>query len=226
MPMRLSAKLLIVLLTLLSGFVAAETVDSFNARDWKQVKDKNGIQVYRSGSDDSRLKMFKGVTIMPLENIFAFLALMEDYEDTSWLHMVTHIEAVGETTESTRKVYTQTSLPWPVKDRDVFTDVVITQSEDYGLHLVYQQSDNPGVVNADYIRIKEAFGYFSVVPIAGTRDVIVTYSAMLDPEGFVPLWAVNIIAGDVAYFTMDRMRKKLSMSKYQNASYQTFKQRP
>ena len=62
----------------LSAFLMLVSVSFFVSAseknvDWKKVKDKNGIQVYRAHSENSKFKTFKAVTRIELENIQAFI---------------------------------------------------------------------------------------------------------------------------------------------------------
>lgn len=188
--------------------------------DWKLITDRNGIQVYMSHRDDSRLKTFRGVTRIRITDEYSVTALLEDYPNMPrWLHFIDHVEEVGRDGPLRRQLRFATSLPWPVADREALLYAYVQQSvtpeqEVVSVHLENAYDLLP--LNRRYVRFPELQGLFSMKRLNQNNEVEVTYQVVMDPGGYIPAWLSNMLLRDAPYFTLERMRRMLARTEYHN----------
>lgn len=222
-PVLLLAGSVLLLLALLSVQVTAEPpLDTSLDPDWKLVSDRNGVQVYVRHTDHSRLKTFRGVTRFPLADEYAIGAVVNDYASyPKWLYMISGATELRRNGARQRLLHATTDLPWPLEDRDAVVAIDmhqrITPQEE---SLTITLEDRAGVLpeSEDYVRIPELHGIFRIRRL-GDNEVEATYEVVLDSGGHIPAWVVNILARDVPYFTLDRLRRFVSRPEYQGRFY-------
>ena len=190
-----------------------------HAAEWKKITDRDGIQVFVDYDENSRLKKFRGVTVMSLDDEYAMMAL---YNDTpafpKWLHLITGAQLIRENTPLDRDYRFVIHTLWPIKDRDVTLNSKLVHVTERGNESVtaYLNSDPTLLpVDDDYIRIPELEGIFSFKRIAPGK-VETTYQISIDFGGWIPNWMVNIAMRDTPYFTLLKLRRLVQSPEYQN----------
>ncbi|MFZ5756522.1 MAG: START domain-containing protein [Pseudomonadota bacterium] len=206
-------------LLLPAGQTLAAPLDTRLDPDWKLVSDRNDIQVFVRHTDQSRLKTFRGVTRFVLPDEYALAAVFNDYPSLpKWLYMVDSATELKRDGPLRRYLHITTDLPWPLDDRDTVIDVsvrqrITTQEET----IIIGMENRPGLlpVQEGYVRIPEMRGMFKFRRIGNAGLIEATYEVVLDPGGYVPGWVVNILARDIPYFTLDRLRRFVLRDEYQ-----------
>lgn len=198
-----------------------------DTRKWKKVKDKNGIQVFRAHTENSRLKTFRAVTRVELENIQAFVGMMLDEEAfPQWVHMSSGAKVTSTDNPYNYRLLLTTGMPWPVKDRHTQVDFNITQQEDYSIQFDLLQTDEPPIKIKGSILCPEAFGYYRITTIPNSKEVEITAEVFVDPGGYVPAFLLNLITDDMSYYTTKKMKRYVQKEKYQNFEIDIIKRRP
>ncbi|MCK0153128.1 START domain-containing protein [Alcanivorax sp. S6407] len=182
---------------------------------WILVTDRDGVKVYRQKESDTRLKTFRGIARMPVDDFKAIGVLMDDYDAVAdFMHMVSEIRDVKRYSHYKRDVYITTRLPWPVSDRDAPLRVSFYQEPD-SYDLVMPIALNPGMPEQKgYVRMPQMEGYYRFSPVA-PGEVEVTIEVILDPGGAVPAWIANIILRDIPYFSLKRLRRVINQPRFQ-----------
>lgn len=222
-PRSLYAVVAIALLTLatwaLAAGVAEAPVDTRLDPDWKLVSDRNDIQVYVRHTDTSRLKTFRGVARFQLNDEYALAAVYNDYDALpKWMYMIDSAVELRRDGPLHRYLYATTDLPWPLTDRDTVVDVTVEQTltpREEGIIIRMEGKTGMLPEKADYVRMPELHGMFKFRRL-GNNELEATYEVILDPGGYIPGWAVNILARDIPYFTLDRLRRFVQRPEYQN----------
>jgi len=191
--------------------------------NWKKVKDRNGIQVYRAHSEESKFKTFKAVTRLEVENIGSLVGLFLDEKAyVKWLHMVSGAELLPTEDPRRYELYIETRLPWPVKDRFTRADTVISQREDYSVRVDLLLPEVPAEERKGYILAPVSKGFYELKTVPDSKEVEVTVEILVDPGGYVPAFLVNLITDDMSYYTMKKLRGVIQDSKYQSYSSRAF----
>lgn len=186
--------------------------------EWRLVSDRKGIKVYMRHSDESRLKTFRGVVRIPLEDEFAMVALLNDYDTIPrWLHFVDGAEEITRDGPLNRVLRFTTHLPWPLSNREAVLEAFVVERMDEKEEsvMVYMENRPDRIpANPDYIRFPEMDALFGAVR-HGDGEVEVIYQVVLDPGGYIPAWLANVLMRDAPYYTLDRLRRIIRREEYQ-----------
>ena len=138
-------KKIIILIMMLATALLGRADEAGTEPEWILVTDRDGVKVYRQDEQDTRLKTFRGVARMQVDDFKAIGVLMDDYDSVAdFMHMVSEIRDVKRYAHDKRDVYVTTQLPWPVSDRDAPLRVSFYQEPD-SYDLVMPISLNPGM---------------------------------------------------------------------------------
>lgn len=209
-----SLPLVFLLLGNLLWASAVQAAPAANA-GWRLVSERNGISVYRQDEGESRIRTFRGVTRFPISNPAALEALLNDYAAIPrWMHFITSGSELSRKSYVERTLRFTTELPWPVSDRDVVADFTVLQE---GNMVRISAVDKPGAAtNPDYVRIPDLNGRLEFHFFPETKETEVTYEIVMDPGGYIPAWAANIVLKDTPYFTLLKLRRIILEPDYQN----------
>ena len=211
---------LILLLIPVTGFSTGQQLE------WKKVKDKDGVQVYRAHSDDSQFKTFKSVSRIELDNIQSFVGLLLDEQAyPRWVHMVSSAELKATDDPRRYELFIETRLPWPVRNRFTKVDLVLTQKEDYSIRFELREPLIPAQPRDGFI-LAFTRGFYELKINSGSNNVDIIAEVFADPGGFVPAFLVNIITVDMSYYTAKKLERIIKTEKYQNYSTNLVKRRP
>lgn len=173
---RWTAALLCLLLSL--------TASAADTRQWKLVSDRDGIQIYMAHNDDSRIKTFRGVTTIELDDFYSPIAILDDEAYLPrWLYLIRDIHEVKRRSPVDRDYYVLTKLPWPVADHDAGLTFDVRQDpQTHEIQILFKTHDGIVKVNDQYVRIPEMTGHFNALPVGG-KKVQMTFQVLLDPGG-------------------------------------------
>lgn len=184
-------------------------------RQWKLVSVRDGIQVYMAHNDESRVKTFRGIMELEVDDFYSLPALTEDYPFYSrWLYLISELSEVRRHSAVDRDVVVLTRLPWPVANRDAGMSMKTVQ-DPQTLAISYELRSRDGIVpvNEGYVRIPELAGHFSMTPIGG-RKVKIDFEILLDPGGYIPAFLANFILKDIPYQSLQRFRRVINTERF------------
>ena len=196
----------------------ASSVNAFDElqKEWKLVKNKNGIQVYVKHTDDSKLKTFKGVTVFQVDEPLKFVSVVNDYEQLAKLmHLISAIEEKERKTDIVRDLRVKTYLPWPVKNRDVVIKASIEQDPET-LNVIIGIKDiksDKYPKEKSYIRMPHTDALLKI-ELLKDKNIRFTYRAVLDTGGYIPAVLVNLMMKDAPYYSLKKIRRVLQGDQY------------
>ena len=204
-------------------WLAAAPATAEDEPEWRKISDRNGIVVYVSYDEDSRLKKFRGVTTMELPDEYAMVAL---YNDTAafplWLHTLDEANVLEERSLLDRDLRFTHRLPWPLKDREVLLTSKVVQvntEEEESVTAYLEGNTNLAPPDPDYVRMPELHGIFRFERVAPGK-LEATYQISADLGGYLPMWLVNFAFRDIPYFTLEKLQRIVAKPKYQNRYYE------
>lgn len=208
-------------LLVLGAMGNCHAVPASEVAGWKLVSEKNGIVVYRQDDADARIKTFRGVTRFPIENPASIEALLNDYPAIPrWMHFISSGVETSRRSYLDRTLRFTTELPWPISDRDVVARLTVVQE---GNNVRIAAIGDKSAPHLDgYVRIPELIGRLDFRFFPATKETEVTYEIVLDPGGYIPAWAANIVFKDTPYFTLLKLRRIIQEPKYQQFQGTTF----
>lgn len=206
----------LVLLSLM--LLTAWTAQAEEALEWRKISDRNGIQVFVSYDENSRLKTFRGITRMELPDEYAMLALYDDVEAfPQWLHMIDEADLLAERSLSDRDMRFTIRLPWPLNDREVLLTsklVQVVTEEEESVTAYLEGNADMAPLDENFVRVPELSGVFRFQRVA-PLEVEATYQISADLGGYLPMWIVNFAFRDIPYFTLEKMRRIVVRDEYQ-----------
>jgi hypothetical protein len=172
---------------------------------WKPAKDKNGIKVFLSDVAGSSFKAVKvectltgtyAKLIALLANVAGFKNWIYHNKSSTLLKQISPLDFI---------YYSETSMPWPVSNRDVVLHLQInTDSLPKFLSIKgYNEPSSfpviPGIVRVPHYKA----AWTVTMPTAQT--VHISYILELDPGGSIPAWLANSFVDKGPYETFSNL---------------------
>jgi hypothetical protein len=189
--------------------------NAFGQGKWELKKDEDGIQVFTRKAAKGNIKELrvlceldanKAQLINTLENI-------DDY--SSWVYSNKKSRIIKMITPQNIIYYTQSHLPWPIRDRDLIVELNITQTPDV---LNVQAKSLPDYLpkDIDYVRVPYSLALWKVTQ-APNNKLKVDYTFSVDPGGNIPSWLVNATLTIGPFNSFAKLREILKAQKGQQA---------
>lgn len=186
--------------------LACFTWNSHAETQWQKVKDKNGIVVFTSESDDSDIiKVKTQITIDASLNHIQ--KILDDASRRNlWVPYLSQSEILYRFSNNERLEYSLFSAPWPASDRDFVYRMTLLHHDDdkisYSMaseiHSLMPEKD--GVVRADLIE-----SVYTLTAIDSQRTHV-ELVFLADPKGWLPVWIINIIQKALPYIMLKNLR--------------------
>jgi hypothetical protein len=208
---------------LVTAFIAASLAAPTIARadaskddNWQQIKQSDGITVYRHVVEGSPLKEFRGRGTVDAP-VAAILAVFNDVPHaTEWMDSCNGSRSVADLSDSEKVVYNRTHAPWPVADRDaVLHNVARFDAAERRVELDFWSVDDAkeppvkGVVRMPYLR-----GHWILWPSTDRQTTRVEYQVHANPGGALPNWLVNYVSRDLPWKTIEGLRAQVKRRHY------------
>ncbi|MDC8005237.1 START domain-containing protein [Aureisphaera galaxeae] len=176
----------------------------FAQTPWTLKKDASGIRIYTRMVPDSKLKEYKAMTQVdvPLQSILDELLDAPKYTEEPISGESYYVTQKG---ENQHVFYALKKLPWPIKNRDVVTQLTVERisSKKVMLHIESLPDGIPIVENA--IRIQQVEGFWLLEEEDGTTTI--TQQLYLDPEGSLPPVVTNSLLIKGPYKTFSHLQQ-------------------
>lgn len=182
-----------VLLVLLPGF-SFLSIPVFGQYNWKLTRSSDGISVYQSAAGNSEYKSIKVECTLDgnYDKLVSVITNVGHYRD--WVYNNKTSELLKTTSPSDFYYYSETSLPWPMSNRDAVMHTTITRDSHDGF-LKINSVTNAGLVSekSGKVRVPRSnINWYVTAPTPGTIHIVYTFEA--DPGGSIPAWLVNNFA--------------------------------
>src|SRR4051794_6022942 len=107
----------------LNVFCILFMLPSFSQNDWELKKQKNGITVFTRDIESSRFKAIKVEAVLngKLNRLDSIVRDVKNHKQ--WIYSTKSAHPVKYIGNNEIIYYEETSLPWPVKNRDVVIDM-------------------------------------------------------------------------------------------------------
>lgn len=162
---------------------------------WELVQEaegRDGVTTWTRKVDGFTLKAFKGQTEVPY-SMLTVLAVIADVERfPEWVFQCDDARLLPEVGENV--AYVHIKGIWPVSDRDVATETLVTQDpETLAIELATRNGDDLYPVQEGKVRIPQLKNTFTLEPMddGWTR---ITFDTFVDPGGYIPGWLANLVA--------------------------------
>ena len=121
--------------------------------DWVLKKDKNQIKVYLRTLDDNS-QQYRAETIVESDINSVSSHILDFNNSFKWMYKLKSSKILSKKSDSLFYVYFTVKMNWPLKNRDLVSDVIISKTEN---KVVIELNSVPGhmEINPNFERIKD-----------------------------------------------------------------------
>lgn len=180
---------------------------------WNFIKERDGIKIYTRNEEDNPVKSFRGEMDLEasMEQISKIIGSIESFD--WWADDISEIKVLDYSREKYIKYYLVYDVPWPLEDRDLCVETLITNDTVKGTRLV-KATPLVGVIpeKPDKVRIKNYWQSWTIEP-AGDGILHLTLEGSVDPGGSIPAWIINMVIADTPLSIMRQVKEQVGKVK-------------
>lgn len=189
------------------GLLIIEFAGEPRQNGWELKKKENGIEVYTKKSPLGNLKELRVLCELDAtkEELIKTLQDIDRYND--WVYSNKKSVIIKTLTPERIIYYTQSRLPWPIKDRDLIVELTINPTPEV---LNIQAKSLPDFLpkNDGYVRVPYSLATWKVTQEANNK-LKVDYTFSVDPGGSIPVWLTNATLAVGPYNSFVKLREVL-----------------
>jgi len=163
------------------------------AQSWEFVKEKDGIKIYTRKEKESSIKSFKGEALLhrKYENIINLVGNPKNQD--WWADDIKGLRILLYEKDKHVQYYLVYDVPWPIGDRDLVVDALISTNPQTGVRIVEAKAIQDVVPEKEgLVRIKKYWQKWTITPIK--PDLVqVVLEGSADPGGSIPAWLYNMV---------------------------------
>ena len=176
---------------------------------WKLSKDKDGIKVFLADNPKSKFKNIKVECTLQgtLDRLISILTNVDHLKD--WVYNTKTSYLIKKITPYDLYYYSETSIPWPMSNRDAVVHLRITRDSLQRFMRVSAISEPLFIPERnDKVRIPRSnVNWYVTMPSKNTLSITYTFEA--DPGGNLPAWVVNSYADKAPYESFKNLSELL-----------------
>jgi hypothetical protein len=182
---------------------------AFGQYNWKLSKEKDGIRVYQSAVAHSNYKSIKVECILEgtYDKLMAVLNNVNHQKDWVYNNKTAHI--ISRVNPYEFYYYTETSLPWPMSNRDAVVHLKMNK-DSLNRFLKVEAVGVPDYIpeKGGKVRVtKSTISWYVTMPT--TKTISIVYIFEVEPGGSLPAWVVNMFADKGPYETFKKLSDML-----------------
>jgi len=178
---------------------------------WELKKNENGIEVFTRKAAKGNIKELRVICELDATKV-QLINTLEDISDyNSWVYSNKKSTVLKTITPQNIIYYTESHLPWPIKDRDLVIELNITPTPDV-LNIVAKSLPAYLPKNDNYIRVPYSLAQWKVTQ-APDNKLKVDYTFSIDPGGNIPSWLVNATLTIGPYNSFVKLKEMLKAQK-------------
>lgn len=174
---------------------------------WELKKDENGIAVFTRKAAAGNLKELRVTCELDATKAQLVSTLLDIDNYNDWVY--SNKKSVILKTVNPQKLiyYTESHLPWPIKDRDLIVELTISPTRDV---LNIQAKSLPAYLpkHNNFIRVPYSLAVWRVTQSSNNK-LKVDYTFSVDPGGSIPAWIVNATMAIGPYNSFAKLKEVL-----------------
>ncbi len=201
----------IALASLALAVLFAPALASAGASAWEQIRNDDGILVYKKEVAGSPFVAFRGEGDIDAPVLTVGSVIVDVPRETEWLDSVVEARVLRKISDNEYIMYSHLGTPVTMSDRDFVTDVKI--NVDPTSHTVafrMRSVDDPSAPKTSYVRAELTESSFVITPAAGGGKTHVVAEIHCDPKGSIASWIVNLFQRSWGYNTIRSLRKQVA----------------
>lgn len=197
----ISSLIVILFLTAYSTVMGKENLSIEDSAGWNLRKDKHGIKVYTRDHKNEGVLEYLAITSIDarIEKLVEIIHDVENYPD--WTENCETASVYKILSDSSRIEYMTTKVPWPLEDRDVVMEFVVSSHTNEYFEAILRSVPDAVPESEDYVRIHISEGNWIFKEI-GENKVEIIHQFLSEPGGNIPMWIVNMFIVSGPYKTL------------------------
>ncbi len=185
------------------------SINCFAQSEWQFAQDTDGIEIYTKVNNETQLLSFKATVIInaPFNNVVASLHNAEEH--TQWFHDRELTKILENKNNQDYIVYSVTSAPWPVQNRDAVISYNFSNNDDNThTRIEVNHVDNYYPIKEEFVRVPYIKGYWDITKL-DSNSTKLTFKSSASPGGNIPSWLANSGVIDMPYNSLYNLRERL-----------------
>jgi len=184
---------------------------AFSQTEWELTKEKNGIKVFASKESSSNFRSIKVEAVLT-GTLQKLLTVITDVNNAkNWVFSTKESYLIKKINPNEILYYTETSLPWPVSNRDVPIRMRIdADGATNSLKITAAGEPNAVAAKKGIVRI-QTFASSWNVRSDGKNRLYITYFLKMDPGGSIPASITNMFISKGPYETFYNLSNMLKL---------------
>jgi len=174
-------------------------------QNWKLDKNKGGIKVYLAENPKSKFKSIKVecTLVGTYDKLIAILTDIDHLKD--WVYNTKTSYLIKKLSPYDLYYYTETSIPWPMENRDAVVHLKIVRDSLQRFVKVTSVNENRLVPEKEgKVRVVHSLiNWYVTMPTSKSISIVYTFEA--DPGGNLPAWLVNSFADKGPYESFKKL---------------------
>lgn len=197
----ISSLIVILFLTAYFTVMGKDHLSIEDSAGWNLRKDKHGIKVYTRDHKNEGILEYLAITSIDatIEKLVEIIHDVENYPD--WTENCETASVYKILSDSSRIEYMTTKVPWPLEDRDVVMEFVVSSHTNEYFEAILRSVPDAVPESEDYVRIHISEGNWIFKEI-GENKVEIIHQFLSEPGGNIPMWIVNMFIVSGPYKTL------------------------
>ena len=181
----------------------------FGQTEWELSKEGNGIKVYTGTMNNSNFKSVK-VECTLEGTIDKLVTVLKNVDGNNhWVYNTKQTHMVKNISDREFIYYAETSLPWPLRNRDMVINMLFDKNNTSSTLTVKQTGMKDEAPRQDgKVRVPYFNGLWEVNSV-DEKHITIHYQLSVDPGGSVPSWAYNMFVSKGPYKTFSNLAELL-----------------
>jgi hypothetical protein len=186
-------------------FLTVNTLCVFCQDNWELSKEGNGIKIYTGTMNNSNFKSVK-VECTLEGTIDKLVAVLKNVDGNNhWVYNTKQTHMVKNISDKEFIYYAETSLPWPLRNRDMVINMLFDKNVSGNQLTVKATGVKDEAPEQDgKVRVPYFDGLWEVTQ-ADETHISIHYHLSVDPGGSVPAWAYNMFVSKGPYKTFNNL---------------------
>ena len=192
-----------------TNLALAESLTSESGGKWEYLEQDDGIDVWKMEAPNQDLPGFRGQVIINASMQHIMDEMMDSKHHTDWMYRCKESKVLKELSTSEAIVYSRTSAPWPVWDRDVILKVNYKYNADKS-HLImrFHTTDYSKPLPEGVVRMPFLSGFYKMWRIDDNHTKVL-YEVEANIGGSIPEWLSKKASKDLPYITLSALRDRV-----------------
>jgi hypothetical protein len=176
---------------------------------WELKKNENGIEVYTRKAAKGSIRELRVLCELDATREQLIGTLQDIVNYNKWVYSNRKSVILKTVNPENIIYYTESHLPWPLKDRDLVIELTISPTPDV-LNIQAKSIPNYLPQNDNFVRVPYSLALWKVTQ-APDNKLKVDYTFSVDPGGSIPVWLINAMMAFGPYNSFLKLRDVLKV---------------